>query len=738
MTGSRQGTSFTMEDMRALIDELEAVNHELESLNDELISSNEDLRRSNEQLRSDHRQGGGRYHELERGARELERLLSVARIAILRFDTRGKLRSATPGAGIRLGLDAAAEELRLADLQLRLPGLDLDALLDRARGSGRSQEGWVRGADGDGRRVVVTAEGCGEDGEGAFVVTVTPTPSAPLAGAAASEAEAHLRLISDHSPEVFCICDPESSKVLYVNPRFEELWGIPADALYKDPRRWLEAVVPEDRDSLAEWLENGFRSEDLQVEYRIQTPDGTIRWIQATGLLVDDEHSGKPRIVGIARDITEEQETRLRLEAMAKHLEGKANRDPLTGLLNRRGMDRALWQEVDRARRSGSRLIAIMVDLDNFKKINDTLGHAAGDVVIRGVADRMRQAMRPADICGRIGGDEFLVLLPEARIAEAHRVAERLRLAVFDNPMTVAEQRVKITASLGVAFVPEDVMTLQEVVTVTGRALATSKDSGKNQVVVEGHQALSGASGNSFAEKIAQRIAQEDCIRSMAQAIHDVSTQEIVAYEMLSRGPVGAYEDPYDLFRVSLENNILARIDLKCLRKALQTCSLLPTVDRIHLNIFPTTILDTPPENLLGLMEEHGGPERFCLELSEQQFLGDPSPIRDQITPLREAGVQIGIDDVGFGRSSLESLIVLEPDVVKIDRAFVHAAKDDEGHRRNLDRLIRSVSSLSATIVAEGVELEEQRQRLEQLGVPYGQGFLWGEPFPVDRDATPS
>ena len=155
----------------------------------------------------------------------------------------------------------------------------------------------------------------------------------------------------------------------------------------------------------------------------------------------------------------------------------------------------------------------------------------------------------------------------------------------------------------------------------------------------------------------------------------------------------------------------------------------------MHINVFPSTLINMPMDRMIDLMNAAGGPERFCIELSEQQFLGAPDYLRHAVRELKDAGVLVAIDDLGFGRSSLESLIVLEPEVVKIDRSYVQGAAGDPTRRRSLERLVSATEGLETRVIAEGIEEAEERDLLLELGIRWGQGFLYSRPVPVE-DAT--
>jgi diguanylate cyclase (GGDEF)-like protein len=402
-----------------------------------------------------------------------------------------------------------------------------------------------------------------------------------------------------------------------------------------------------------------------------------------------------------------------------------ASIDPLTELLNRRGFEAELSKEVHGARRTGSSLAAILLDLDDFKRINETLGHAVGDVVLKEVAARLTETLRPTDHLARIGGDEFLALLPDTRLAEAARVAERLRLSVADSPLRLNSGPVRLTSSLGLGRVPTSVVSVEEILAMCQQSLQRSKKAGKNRVSVRGAR---NDLGGPWLQGVVEVLLRPSSFRVVRHAILSLSDETVAGWEFLSRGPAGSFEMPGDFFRLALERNILTLVDLQCLRTCIEAARDLPEDTRCHVNLFPSTLLDTPEERLVELFPRAPGSPRYCVEVSEQQFIGDPACLRGPVGALKDAGIQVAIDDVGFGRSSLESLILLEPDLVKIDQKIVRGAARDPGKERSLQRLVDVVNAMKCEVVAEGIESRNDLELLRALGVPHGQGFLWGQP----------
>lgn len=428
---------------------------------------------------------------------------------------------------------------------------------------------------------------------------------------------------------------------------------------------------------------------------------------------------------------TDNQEKKIRqlqteLQNAKEQLERLANVDFLTEVLNMRGMQQVLTVEENRVGRAGGQLVALLINLDNFRRINEGLGHATGDVILKEVANRIVATLRPSDHVARTGGDEFIVLLPDTQLAYAMRVAERIRMAVSDAPLRSASEVVTVTVSIGVANLPNKTVSAEEVVALSRTALKRGKQSGKNRVALAREGASDEESPTS--KSTLELLTDPNQFRVVYQPILDLNSDLVAGYEILSRGPDGAYESPADFFRICVENNILTTVDLQCLKLCLDGANDVAPNMRIHINLFPSTILDTPIENLLALFPppDKANHHVFCLEISEQQFIGDPSYLRDHVNALKQHGILVAIDDVGFGRSSLETLILLEPDVVKVDRKYVSGLSNEPAKSRLLRRLANVAKSLGAEIVAEGIETNEDLPILKEIGITYGQGWLWG------------
>lgn len=415
------------------------------------------------------------------------------------------------------------------------------------------------------------------------------------------------------------------------------------------------------------------------------------------------------------------------------HLERLALIDSLTGLFNQRGLEEILTTEMQRAKRKESNLLVLLVDLDDFKKMNHSLGHAIGDVILKEVAHKLKNSLRTSDYVARVGGDEFVILLPETRLAEGIQVAEKIRFAISTTVISLSHSHsVKITASLHVVDFPEIPNTIHDMMMQVHGAKMQSRKAGRNQVSCD----FQSVEGEEHAVQIRGLLRRRDQFRPMMQPIFRLDDLSQMGYEFLTRSMVKGFEMPDDFFRICLEADMLTFVDHECLRTCLNASELLPSGYRCHFNLFPSTMIGLPIKQLIEAFQTKNSGLSFCVEISEQQIIGDPAYLKAPVQALKEAGVLIAIDDLGFGRSCLESLILLEPDIVKIDKKCVIGIAQDMAHARSLKRLLNMARSLGTEVIAEGIETKDDLEMLKYLGVKYGQGFLLGKPFLTDPYAV--
>lgn len=426
------------------------------------------------------------------------------------------------------------------------------------------------------------------------------------------------------------------------------------------------------------------------------------------------------------RAVSDLEEVTRQLQAANEALERLAILDPLTDVLNRRGLQRAITREIEAMRRQGGAVLVLLIDVDDFKVINDSFGHSVGDVALMEVARKLNQCVRSIDYVGRLGGDEFMLLLPEANPAEAARIAERIRMAIATTMIHHTNGTLRLTASIGALMLDPAMPSVDEVLARAHHLLRQSKHLGKNRVTSEHAETMDVRSH--LDSDMCASLARGHHLLTVKQPIYRIADEVAVGYEFLSRYQNDRQEMPDDFFRICSQNNILTLVDHQCLRQAVRVAREMPA-GRFHFNIFPSTLIALDPEHLLDLFPQPIPPKTYCIEISETEIIGDPSYLMQPVRKLRDRGLMIAVDDVGYGNSCLESLVMLEPDIVKLDKRCVMGLRSvNDGRMSHLRRYLQMAQTLGAEIIAEGIETTEEKNLLESIGVEFGQGFLWGRP----------
>ena len=459
-------------------------------------------------------------------------------------------------------------------------------------------------------------------------------------------------------------------------------------------------------------------------DFEVVRRSGEIRTLQTQGVPTD--WNGEAALLLSLADVTIRRQSEQALLGLAEQLTDAnqrlkllATRDPLTGVLNRRGLETSMNRELETVRRKGANMAVCLIDCDDFKQVNDEHGHGTGDLVLRRIADTINEAVRGSDVVARIGGDEFLFLMPSTTLAEAYLVAERVRVAVASEPVVLGERPCRVTVSVGVASVPWDTRSIEELLVLTRSSIQSSKRHGKNCVtgamdVVEGRHILT----------------DPKSFRVVAQPIVSLADERVYAYELLTRGPEGQFESPYKFLRAARQEKMLTVVDMNCLRACLRATHEFPPGTRLSLNVFPTTLLDLSTESLISLLSERSDCDLW-IELSEEQFVGDPEELVERLDCIRSLGIHIVIDDIGSGHGTLDSVMLLEPKLMKLDRQLVDGAHRDQRKQRLLKRVTKMAKGLETEIVAEGIEDRADAEVLRSFGIKYGQGYLWSKPLPI-------
>lgn len=429
-----------------------------------------------------------------------------------------------------------------------------------------------------------------------------------------------------------------------------------------------------------------------------------------------------PAMVRAIRYAIERHRHKRKLASTNQILSQLASRDPLTDLLNRRGLESVLEQQARPMDGSGGLVVAMVVDLDRFKEINDKWGYHIGDRVLIEVAHAIRSTLRSTDQVARVGGDEFLVLIPDADLAVGKMLAERIRAAIARRIVLLNEtEAVRPTASIGVSLVPTTLHNITQLLASCQAPLRASKEHGRNQVRVAVGLAFS-LEGGQGEESLG--LALHEPLVALRRPIADLKNGEIRAwdYRAQTRRPLTDLDEAGR----GEDDATSAAVDLRCL----ETCVAAAIVDRVnlpvHLTIKPSTLRHAPTAVLKMIEDLTDLP--VVLLLSARWLPEDWSELRPSIVALRASGAQLGVKRVGAGHTVLEALLQWRPEVLKADPTFIPWSPSGEGGDHALERLnvLAGVSrALGAQFVATGIDTPAQHAAVQRLGVQLGQGRLF-------------
>jgi diguanylate cyclase (GGDEF)-like protein/PAS domain S-box-containing protein len=547
---------------------------------------------------------------------------------------------------------------------------------------------------------------------------------------ALEQADRRLAALVRHGSDMLTILELDTT-VRYASPSHLQVMGIPADLLVG--KRMDEQIHRDDLHAAQlgfERLRRGSSASEFLI-VRLRDGGGRWRWIEAVGTNLVNE----PTVSGLvlnSRDITERK-------ALEAQLLEQALRDPLTGLGNRRLFADRVGHALDRRLRLQSSVALLLLDLDHFKFINDTLGHAKGDALLVAVSERLRTVVRTADTIARLGGDEFAVLLEDiAADDEADATALRIQQAL-DRPFRLDDREVFVRASIGIAWAT-DGQDVDALLTDADVAMYGAKNSGRGRV--ERYSAA-------MRESVAQRVDLEadlrfalerDELELAYQPVVDLESGRIIAAEALLRWrhPARGMVPPDRFVQVAEESELIIDIGRFVIRRAAMdaaafrmACPDAATL-RVGVNLSARQLLsaDLVADVVQALAAAGIGGSAFAVELTETALALNEPVVAGRLQALRDLGLRIALDDFGTGYSSLAYLRRFPIDVLKVDKSFVSYGGECTGNDGVTKAIVSIGASLGMRTVAEGVETMAQLVRLRAIGCALGQGYLFSQAVP--------
>ena len=533
-----------------------------------------------------------------------------------------------------------------------------------------------------------------------------------------------------------------STGKMYYSQRLKEMLGYKEDELDNSYRTWVTHMHPDDRRKLFEEAKKAIQNRTpFHCKHRIKHKDGRWIWVLNRGKAFYNEDGKVIMISGFQTDITKEILALEEVEKQKNILHHQAHHDALTGLPNKiLFMDR-LEQAIKKAKRSFNKIAVLFIDLDNFKKINDSMGHDTGDEVLVQVATRLQNCIRKSDTLARLGGDEFIIIIDEIKDKDlAIHLAQKLVLAMSE-PLHVKGQDTYITNSVGVSIFPEDGYDANTLLKNADAAMYKAKDDGKNSYQFYKEE---------MTEKAFERLLMENSLRQALEneefVVHyqpqiDTKTEELVGMEALVRWnhPSMGLVPPSKFIPLAEETGLIVQLDRWVMKTAMNQISKWNSQNAenkfVSLNL---SMKQLDQKDFLefvkkSLHETKCLPSFLELEITESQIMKDAKKCIHILEKVKELGILISIDDFGTGYSSLSYLKKFPISKIKIDQSFVRDLPTDEDDVALVKAIISIAKNLNLSTIAEGVETNEQREFMLKHGCDKIQGYFYSKPIPADE-----
>lgn len=535
----------------------------------------------------------------------------------------------------------------------------------------------------------------------------------------------------EQSSNAIVITDVKA-KIEYVNAAFSTITGYAqSEVIGKNPRFLKAGTTPHAvYDEMWEFL---IRGETWHGELTNRKKDGT-KYVHSTNIApVIDSNGRTTHYIAIEEDISERKRNEERISYLA-------NFDSLTGLPNRIQMDNHLRHTLSLAKRNEGKFAVIFLDLDHFKNINDTLGHSIGDALLIELARRLTKELREEDIISRMGGDEFVLLMPDSDTNGAAQVAQKL-LKSIAKPFLIQEYHLAVTASIGIALYPEDGSTIEILTKNADAAMYRSKQEGRNDYNFFTQEMQANSQRNLLLSNALHQALERNELHLVYQPQISASGEHILGVESLLRWqhPELGTISPAEFIPIAEENGLIIPIGEWVLRTAIaQVKSWNDTIQTPMIMAVNISAIQFKQPNLptliTNILQEVGlSPQYLEIELTEGIAMYNPFTGIKIMNNLHECGIRMSIDDFGTGYSSLSYLKKFNVYKLKIDQSFVRDISTDSEDRAIVSAIINIARSLGLKTIAEGVETTDQLDYLREQGCDEIQGYYYSKPLVAEK-----
>lgn len=549
---------------------------------------------------------------------------------------------------------------------------------------------------------------------------------------ALEESERRYRIVADYNYDWESWISPDD-RTLYVSPACERISGYPRERFINDPGFMETIMHPDDIPMWRDFLSDEDDSDGGSIDFRIYNSSARMRWVNAVKRSVVDQGEHLGSRVSL-RDVTERREMEERMEHQALH-------DPMTGLPNRVLCMERVNRARQRAKRHSMYFAVLLLDLDRFKVINETLGHVAGDKLLAEVAERLRGCVRDMDTVGRFGGDEFVLLVEEFSDREhVRKVADKI-IAELQKPFMLGMDEVRSSASMGVVISNGNCEDCSEDILHNAHiAMYVAKDAGKNQYTFFEDSMREKAERTLTLEKDLRRGLLNGEFILHYQPIINLGSTEVTGLETLIRWehPDRGLVSPGEFIPIAEDSGLIVEMGEWVLRKAagvftewLKECSH-PENVFFSVNISARQFREPSLVQMVSdvLTETGLPPKHLKLEITETVIMLDVMDSVRKLNALKDIGVSLSVDDFGTGYSSMSYLQKFPVDQLKVDLSFVQRLDRDRDSVEIVRAIINLAHALKLSVVAEGIETPEQKDTLYSLQCDHGQGYLFSKPVP--------
>lgn len=529
----------------------------------------------------------------------------------------------------------------------------------------------------------------------------------------------------------------------YVSDRWLSILGLGREEITNTAADWSERIHPDDKAHVASVVEHAIdRKTPYRVEFRMKHRLGHWVWVEGSGAVIEtDPESGEPvRLCGIHQEIEQRKRAEQELKSAYQQVEKLATLDSLTKLPNRHLLERDLTDRIAQADRFEQMVAVLFIDLDNFKIVNDTFGHEAGDELLISVAGRMRDVLRAYDLLVRFGGDEFVIVLSNvASTTEVEHVAQKV-VEALKPEVNIAGNDLYATASIGISLFPNDGKTPGDLLKQADAAMYRAKQSGRNAYrffTPEINQAM--AEWHDIEVRLREAIRRHDlCLHYQPQV--DATNGRITSCEALLRwhSPDGLMSAA-EFIRIAEQSSLIDQIDDFVIEEALSQRVLWKQLGirdlRVDINVSARRLRTKDDLQQLGdrIVQLGLTPRDIGIEITEHSLVDATRANVERLASFRDRGFTVSLDDFGTGFSSLGNLKSLPIDVIKIDRAFIAGLPDNAKDRAIVDAVLAMGRGLGMRVTAEGVETADQYDYVAQHGCHLIQGYYFHKPLDPEQ-----